>query len=73
MKIFTGDETGLVKCKILIYFNLCTINLPFNAFCLAITIPEKSEYASPPVVKTWGKIDRSKGIQLMTILEKKKV
>ncbi|CAG8538383.1 14524_t:CDS:10 [Rhizophagus irregularis] len=55
MKIFTGDETGLVK---------------------SITFSENSDYASSPIVKTWGKIDRSKSIQLMcytTALEKKKV
>ncbi|GET51752.1 WD repeat-containing protein 74 [Rhizophagus irregularis DAOM 181602=DAOM 197198] len=55
MKIFTGDETGLVK---------------------SITFSENSDYASSPIVKTWGKIDRSKSIQLMcytTALEKKKL
>lgn len=43
---------------------------------LAITFSENSDYASSPIVKTWGKIDRSKSIQLMcytTALEKKKV
>ncbi|RGB25842.1 WD40-repeat-containing domain protein [Rhizophagus diaphanus] len=55
MKIFTGDETGLVK---------------------SITFSENSDYAYSPIVNTWGKIDRSKSIQLMcytTALEKKKL
>ncbi|RIA86705.1 WD40-repeat-containing domain protein [Glomus cerebriforme] len=53
MKIFTGDEAGLIK---------------------SITISEKSkDNISSPIVKIWGKIDRSKSIQLMYYTANKKL